>query len=75
MRRMGEVLSRPLPGVESSGTEPGQGGGPRFPAATARGRSTTVKRKPKGTGNGVEQAAHLRRGGSEQQQSHKPTQQ
>ncbi|MFE0453052.1 DEAD/DEAH box helicase family protein [Streptomyces sp. NPDC058914] len=67
MRKIGEALSRPMPGAAD-------GRGPRVSTAAARGRSTTRR----GTGTkkpgGGEQAGHLRHGGSEQQQGHKPTQ-
>ncbi|MGW3200078.1 hypothetical protein ACWDBD_37040 [Streptomyces sp. NPDC001118] len=69
MRKMGEALSRPLPTAANKRTV-GQGG-PGVSAAAARGRSTTAKRKPKGSANGAEQAGHLRRGGTEQQQTRK----
>lgn len=73
MRAMGEALSRPLLAAKASPTEPGQANGPRVSAAAARGRSTTVKRNPKGPANGVEQAAHLRLGSSKQKQSRSGT--
>ncbi|MFD5589331.1 DEAD/DEAH box helicase family protein [Streptomyces sp. NPDC127063] len=48
------------------------GDGIRVSAAAARGRSTTVRHKPKGSASGPEQAPHLRRTDSEQQ-TRKPT--
>ncbi|MGW1037557.1 DEAD/DEAH box helicase family protein [Streptomyces antibioticus] len=67
MRRMGEALNRPMPGAKRG-----------VSAAAARGRSTTTKRgsggKKSASGNGAEQAGHLRRGGAEQPQARKPTQ-
>ncbi|MEJ1202806.1 MULTISPECIES: hypothetical protein [unclassified Streptomyces] len=67
MRQLGEALSRPLPVA-------GRGGdGPRVSTAAARRKSTTrgAARKPSGS---AEQAGHLRRSGTDQQQGHKPTQ-
>ncbi|MGW0188194.1 hypothetical protein ACWDV7_20815 [Streptomyces sp. NPDC003362] len=66
MRQLGEALSRPLPGAKD-------GRGPRISTAAAWGRSTTRHGAKKPSGS-AEQAGHLRRGGAEQQQSHKPTQ-
>ncbi|WP_281944646.1 hypothetical protein [Streptomyces olivaceus] len=74
MQKLGEALSRPLPGARD-------GRGARVSTAAARGKSTTRRgtKKPTGTtkkpGAAAEQAGHLRRGGAEsQQQNHKPTQ-
>ncbi|MEU6010156.1 SNF2-related protein [Streptomyces sp. NPDC047453] len=73
MRKMGEALSRPMPTAKGPRATPGQGG--RVSTSAARGRSTTTKRKPKGTtAEGTEQAGHLRRGSSEQQQARKGSQ-
>ncbi|MGW2724127.1 DEAD/DEAH box helicase family protein [Streptomyces sp. NPDC001492] len=70
MRRMGEALSRPLPTAANGGKKASrQGGG--VSASAARGRSTTVKRKPQGPAAGTEQAAHLRRSGGEYQENRK----
>ncbi|MFD8415502.1 hypothetical protein ACFV2Q_27695 [Streptomyces sp. NPDC059650] len=64
MRRMGEALAKPMPGAR-----------PTVSAAAARGRSTTVRRSgKKPAAGGTEQADHLRRGGPEQPQTHKPQQ-
>ncbi|MFC7871977.1 DEAD/DEAH box helicase family protein [[Kitasatospora] papulosa] len=68
MRKMGEALSRPMPGASKRGVS----------TAAARGRSTTTGKQPvKGAkrsaaGSG-EQAGHLRRSGEQQQA--KPSQQ
>ncbi|GHB76263.1 hypothetical protein GCM10010331_75210 [Streptomyces xanthochromogenes] len=73
MRQIGEALARPLPGAKDGGT--------RVSAAAARGKSTTrgAAKKPSGSpkkksSSGAEQAGHLRRSGTDQQQGHKPTQ-
>ncbi|MFI6209149.1 hypothetical protein ACIBAI_22545 [Streptomyces sp. NPDC051041] len=66
MRQLGEALSRPLPGAKD-------GRAPRVSTAAARGRSTTRRGAKKPSGS-AEQAGHLRRGSTEQQRSHKPTQ-
>ncbi|MCT9141803.1 hypothetical protein N4G67_22625, partial [Streptomyces violarus] len=73
MNRIGEALSRPLPGAKD-------GRGTRVSTAAARGKSTTRRgaKKPSGSaksGGSAEQAGHLRRGGADpQQQNPKPTQ-
>lgn len=66
MRRLGEALARPLPGVKD-------GRGTHVSTAAARGKSTTRRgaKKPSST---TEQPGHLRRGGTDQQQTPKPKQ-
>ncbi|MFE2314165.1 DEAD/DEAH box helicase family protein [Streptomyces sp. NPDC059441] len=70
MRKMGEALSRPLPTANGGKKAPRQGGG-LVSASAARGRSTTVRRKPKAPTEGTEQAGHLRRSSGEQQENRK----
>ncbi|MGV9277765.1 hypothetical protein [Streptomyces griseosporeus] len=67
MRQLGEALSRPLP------TGARDGRGPLVSTAAARSKSTTRRGAKKPSGS-AEQAPHLRRGGADQQPSHKPTQ-